>query len=693
MDIYIYKLTLCFRMSTIKAKSLTWLKILLVAFVLGQGGSLRVFDCAHRNATSFPLDLLEPQHCEPVSSFYEDGETVTVQIIQTEARREVEAFQCIIRETSIVTRCGFDSLTYGSHHPLLDSPYFITAEDCKLLALKGEFKYRGRSIINVEKSAPTTKTFFYHGFVKKDGSCETEDFVVNGISFTNSYEKRILRISVNTVKGTVDSAGFKVRFTNGLHAEYALGQLKDSSQGLMTWEVTEGACHQSISSIYLGEATIKRNKDPEKDAVLILANNSTNQYGGFLLKEKTNICGSQSLLTQVAGIAVRIIREGDAPLQHSAFKEALQQSATALLTHVHYLHIRAEANAEERFVSVYNNLCSIDRKATLLQLRLIGKDNALIPLDLYGPGHVATVAGAVAYITKCVPVQAAIREERQCTTDIPIHLKEGNRTVFADPITFIVKSTSRIYPCSPIQPVRFQIEGDWFCAQPDLRSCATPRQVDSTIQRLPDPTDLSSDLTATLYTEEQLRAHQHYMEYQFSREPILDNLASKSYSNTEDGDAGLPFSGKDFNRLAEVIGGQISPAFYYFGKYWFILWGVLVGWGLFKICVEVLVQLYITARHRGCGLWIFGALFHSTFMLLSYPLVLVSTAAKRATEPEDFPLTSAEGHIPVASNPPQYECVPMVSRDRGQPILRETRPSPQPVAGDNIDNIIYSLQN
>ena len=117
--------------------------------------------------------------------------------------------------------------------------------------------------------------------------------------------------------------------------------------------------------------------------------------------------------------------------------------------------------------------------------------------------------------------------------------------------------------------------------------------------------DKDKDLSATLFTSQQRQAHKRFMDFAFSRQPILNSLAKKSFENPgPHGCTGLPFTNSDYETLTHIIGSNISPAFSYIGKYWFHVWGTLVIIGLLKLLLEIAVQMYLTARHQGCGRWI-----------------------------------------------------------------------------------------
>ena len=161
----------------------------------------------------------------------------------------------------------------------------------------------------------------------------------------------------------------------------------------------------------------------------------------------------------------------------------------------------------------------------LLQLRLMARDNNLVLTDSYGPGHCTTVNGATVYVTQCIPQNATIRSVANCTQDLPIFVPAQNRTAYCDPISFNIKPSTRIFPCSPIQPAR-------ACAMPQLQKCPAPEMVEPIIDLLPPLRRLDQDLSATLYTNQKRQAHERFMDFAFSRQPILDSLAKKTFKNT-----------------------------------------------------------------------------------------------------------------------------------------------------------------
>ncbi len=60
-----------------------------------------------------------------------------------------------------------------------------------------------------------------------------------------------------------------------------------------------------------------------------------------------------------------------------------------------------------------------------------------------------------------------------------MRLGNTNRTIrFADPITRVLSKNATIIPCDSLAPVRWFVDGIWFCAHPEVEICAVrPKQL------------------------------------------------------------------------------------------------------------------------------------------------------------------------------------------------------------------------
>ena len=177
--------------------------------------SLTVFDCANRNTTFLPVDLLEPMRCpDPVADF-EDPIHVRAQILQTDTAFVVHAHQCMVTVTKVVNRCGFNSLSYSRHTPVWGQQVEFTPQDCRDAIKSGYFHIMGKTF-PAKMGQITKEKYFSHGFLDLAGNCRKASFVTAGLTFHKSYERTSVEIKMWRIRGTADLSTGLVVFPNGI---------------------------------------------------------------------------------------------------------------------------------------------------------------------------------------------------------------------------------------------------------------------------------------------------------------------------------------------------------------------------------------------------------------------------------------------------------------------------------------------
>ena len=603
--------------------------------MLGLLQSLEVYDCTTDGTKTMAINLMEPNFCERQETYFTKPDRTTVQIMALDDRRAFQAYQCVVTLDSDVTRCGFDSLTYGTHHPYDGHQLVQSPEACWNMVRRKKICPEKKTCFPLEFGVTSRHSYHPqgHGYLHPDGKCETGSFTVNGIYFANSYEQRTMTVTIKKVDGIMDEASGQALLLDRIRTPYDKKSFQDSIHGTVIWKTTQPKCVQSVSEIYLGPANLHRHRNSTVGSFIVLANNRTQQFGGFLLKKETSVCKTQAFETQIRNIVIRVLRKGDAALPHTGFKDALQQTETRLLSHVAYLHLSTNQNHETQFQQVYQDLCTNKRNTVINKLRMLSHSgNQYTALDLFGPGHTVYRAGAVAYVTQCALVNATIRPMKNCSHDIPIsygaHMEEP---AFADPISFIIKAHTSFVPCNPMSPIIFYLDKQWWCASPDLRKCAEPIKIDVTTDSKHLLRDYAAELNADMYTEDQRAVNKHYLLFANAREPILNQIGYKSYQNGKQGEeTGVPVSPGDYKLMGDIIGMQISPAYFVFGVFWFYIWSALTILGLIKILLDTMVNVYLALKQRPLGWWILRVLCHSGFLLIMFPMHIL--AAARAQE-------------------------------------------------------------
>ncbi len=113
-------------------------------------------------------------------------------------------------------------------------------------------------------------------------------------------------------------------------------------------------------------------------------------------------------------------------------------------------------------------------------LNTVAGSSNYYPLNsLLGPGHQVTTVGATKYVTQYQCLQAAWAEFTNYTQEIPVWLSGSNSTIkFADPISYILSNYAMVITCNPVSPLRWNIDGHWYCDTPIIKPCKAMKRLD-----------------------------------------------------------------------------------------------------------------------------------------------------------------------------------------------------------------------
>lgn len=610
------------------------MKIVVLLAMVHWGSSFTVYDCTGNATTTWALDLHEPARCQEASRLFRETQEVRVQVLQTETRRPVKAYNCRATITKEVCRCGFESIHYGCQKPVLFEPQWIAPEDCRQAVKSGQLRVKD-TVLEVTVGVKGKHAYYSHGHLKPDGTCETTAFHSGGIYFSKSYERTEVEYVVQVVRGLMDQATNVVRFTNGLRGPYPDGVMRDGDAGLLVWEILDANCSETVQSVYLGKATLHiRANNTNVGSLVIVEKEEAQQYAGLHLKSTTSVCQRHGYSTQLAGVVVVVLRTNDEPIQQAQTQDVEAGTHAHLQAQLAYLHLGSYLSAEDRFAALWTELCELERRTLFHKLQAIASASSPYSLlDNYGPGHTVVVAGATAYVLQCAPLDAGPRTYPNCTQEIPVTVLAWNASRFADPLTMILKDFPTVIPCDDKLPVRWKVDGSWMCATPRTTDCNAPLQL-TPEEPVWQPLDPTKGLGGGLYTQEQLKAHEQFLMTQESRRAVVGKITLDAVGGGGPGRAlGPPLSTADLEVLTHTIGGALFPVFRLMGTYWSYLVGFLLIFSIIKVVMGVLLRVGVLWMERGCGCWLWTALWHTAFLVARIPWVTLRTVARQVLRP------------------------------------------------------------
>jgi len=254
----------------------------------------------------------------------------------------------------------------------------------------------------------------------------------------------------------------------------------------------------------------------------------------------------------------------------------------------------------DRFAMVQAEMCRLDKITQNLKLQAIsGANNPYSLIDIYGPGHTVHVAGAVAYITRCTPIDAQVAPHSKCTKEIPCNVTRHGTTMkkFANPFTYNLTDFPHELPCSDIMPVRWFVNRTWLCSTPQTHECGQPEQLKASTVTLGEE-EFSNFLGMGLYSREQQEQHRLFIRNSGVRGAILSRSATAAVQNAKGEELGSPLTHGDVQTLGGEIGDLLLPLFIWTGTNFlpYIVYGLL-----FYIILQV---VYYICRQGKAKPWL-----------------------------------------------------------------------------------------
>ena len=612
-----------------------WRIILLGLVALG-AVAVQVYDCEGERTTYEVIDLTETEDCPDPDLDYEPTQTRQIQVVHRTESKRMRGVQCKVTVTKMVTTC--DSIShkiYGTQIPVWRQSHLLDERACREAMTTGKYKHEWKTF-DVEPGVRHSLSFFSVGGTDKYGYCYgPRTFITAGIDFQYAYEQTMLEVYIGRISGILHETDGTVRFRD-LEANYQDGTVADAFEGRIYWEVQEADCAGTTSQVYLGPAQLHARKERNglQDAIVMVQQEETQQYAGFLLQGPRPHCGRPCHKTQVKGLVVCLLQtEEDGSQGHEFQPQAWADLASAnLQTQIGFLHLDTNQRMLDRFEAMADDLCEVDRRAWRTKLHILaGTDNPYALLENYGKGYTIQVAGAAAYVTRCQPREATRVDFHNCTLEVPVQLDGEIR--FADPFTWIVKDFPTVVPCSSVMPVRWKIQDQWYCSGPNVHPCVAPKKLGSLLEQTPSG-DFTLGLGRGIFTDSQLAQHQAFWRSSSSRRAVLSK-ASNAASHGTNGKLGLLVSPSDMGGLAIDVGAYLFPLLPMLGHFWNTFSGVMLGLVILKTLVECIIRMTAIYLQRGCGFWILLGLWNVTFQTIHAPAGLVKAVVSKMKEKFD----------------------------------------------------------
>jgi hypothetical protein len=132
-----------------------------------------------------------------------------------------------------------------------------------------------------------------------------------------------------------------------------------------------------------------------------------------------------------------------------------------------FFQMGSAISLQEKIRQVRHEICQNRRQTASVRLEAItGADNPSSLIQVFRRGHIIAKSGAVAFVTRCNPVEVVPRAASNCTEEIPVTW--NGPSLFVDPVRYVLKSAASPIRCDDIAPPRWNIAGRWYCSYPAI---------------------------------------------------------------------------------------------------------------------------------------------------------------------------------------------------------------------------------
>jgi hypothetical protein len=209
----------------------------------------------------------------------------------------------------------------------------------------------------------------------------------------------------------------------------------------------------------------------------------TRRYAGLVLEGTRSLCGHVCHNTQIPNVVACL--ETEDPNRDWKFLKAIDHKAVNLLTHMHFLHLSRGLGNFRRFEKFQEAVFQVDRKGLFNNFQALASGNNYALHDIYGRGFQIYLAGSVAYVAQCIPVEARLYDPVNCTQQIPAKIgsvEHGKVTQkYANAQTMILQDFPTKVSCTRQYLPKWKIEDRWYCSFPTVQECnEAPTQLNLT---------------------------------------------------------------------------------------------------------------------------------------------------------------------------------------------------------------------
>ena len=526
------------------------------------------YDCNNITVPVESYSLLEPEACLSGEKNKQIERDVFGEVVQMKQDRYVSVFRCQVTETVFSQYCGWNHAA-GVLRPLKwHQVRSVEPQDCRVARVSGKLKINGRDFDTTPGTTVSHSIFLQGGLTTVDSKCSVGNFAVaDKIVAAGQTAQAIYHITTRTEQARVNDIEMTIKMASGIRARISDKSVVDSLEGCYIWETNKTTCPDSLVTLYKGPIKVFSNSTASLSGGMAIVDDPIKeQVAGLELGEQFLMCGSAAYKTHVKNLILFVHAHPSMSIATGSFHSAPDDADTTRLeTELSFLQVRNSMQLAQKLRQVGAEICANRREIAQTRLESVaGSANPYSLISTFGHGHLVTRAGAAAYVTKCALVDVMPRHTDNCTGEIPAIW--GEKEIFVDPISYVIKPLGTPMRCNDIAPVRYLIAGRWYCASPLLRECTPPKSLPVEPVNIDETSITGQGLGRSIYNSKQLADFAAFQDSQGTRQAYLAETAKLAYNHMSGhGSFGLGLNDFATGQIVDLIGLAFVPLYFIFG--------------------------------------------------------------------------------------------------------------------------------
>lgn len=592
---------------------------LLTLGLLHNANAIIGYDCGARSLNITTLSLLDVEPCDIPQTAVNVTETF-LHLLQLNEFVKTHVRQCKIMIKRTVYHCGMHSHTSVVSQGQMEFMHEVGNDVCNHLHWTGAIKIGTSAIITgLGPNSTSTRSLTIAGTVDNNGKCAGTEYSDPYGIWSNVVVQGVIELTIQDYYATVNINTNKVNLRSGLACRLSEPGCVDLEGGNTFWDpLPDDNCRfDRYDILYEGLAQKVASGEGEKQQAVYAVTQGDITFA-LTRKRAYPICGLMIYRTEHPKMFLLESQRGAMPFaQRKISVENLDIFAYVNAKFVYVeRHIRTEIN--RLYYDVVKQNCEIERQVlkTTLSLATQAPDEFAFQL-MKGPGYMAVVAGEVAHVIKCIPVEVKLRRTEECYHHLPV--SRENDTLFISPRTHILLQTGTQISCNPMVPPMYQFQGAWYKLIPSPTETLAPQKVAPMTKLTWKYTSPGELAISGIYTQADLDNMRENILFPAERAAILNTIARgiSGYPTQSQGTSFTHLLDEEaLEKISRSAGSKILQSFMAFGTASAGVLGVFTIFAGVKLIADTIVHGYALHTVYGWSIHLLGALWSSLTYLL-----------------------------------------------------------------------------